>query len=159
MKTKIYDSVILIRLLDETDFSEIFEKWDNNGEYKQVTTWECVREVKGGAEYKLKSLISKDVIEILKPVPIVELVSLFSAYRNISFVDCSVLYYSIKIEDSICLTDDFPLRKHHHNQDLECHGTCGIYQKLLKDQSFSSDLIEEKFRRFMSDARVFPING
>lgn len=75
---------------------------------------------------------------------------------RLSIADSSCYYHCKKEKNSVCLTDDKPLRKHCKRNNLETHGTKGIYLKLKNDKTFSLNDIECMFQSLLADSRIFP---
>ena len=93
MILKIYDSCILIRLLEETNCKEIFERWNSNPRYQQWITAEVNGEVGGNARKELNDLISRNIINIFDSVPQTELTKIKDLNPQLSLTDCSLFYY------------------------------------------------------------------
>jgi hypothetical protein len=153
---KIFDAVILIRLLQEIDGEEILKVWNNDPRYELWTTTEVKNEIKGKAKVKLNKLIEQKKMRVFDPVPFPILKRIIDEVNRLSVADSSCYYHCKRLEDSVCLSDDNPLRKHCVRNDLIIHGTMGIYLKMKRDKIFSDDYIEVLFESLLSDPRVFP---
>ncbi len=156
MILKIYDSCILIRILEEITCKEIFERWNSNPRYQQWITAEVNGEIGRNARKELNDLISRNIINIFDPIPRMELIKIKNLNPQLSFADCSLFYYSRRYSNSICLSDDNPLRTLFKKQNLRFHGTIGIYLKLKADHLFPLNELENKFEKLKKNARVFP---
>ncbi|MHA1821359.1 MAG: hypothetical protein ACTSVC_12865 [Promethearchaeota archaeon] len=154
---KIFDSVILIRFLIEVQFKELFEKWFNHRrqEYIGLVPYEVLSEFKRNKE-ELENLIINKLLEVIPKVSDNELNRLNQKYPYLSKADCAVLYHGGRYRNAICLTDDGRLRKELEKQNIRKSGTKGIYQKLLSDNEFEEDFIEQMFSNFKKDRRIFP---
>jgi len=153
---KIFDTMILIRLLQEIDGMKIFNVWNLNSRYELWTTKEVESEVKTKAKDKLKELIEDNIINFFEPAPLDALLEIKAKANRLSLADCSLFYHCSKITNSVCLSDDNPLRKHFKRNGLNLHGTMGIYLKLKRDKTFPIQIIENMFQELFSDPRIFP---
>ena len=154
---KIYDASVLINILEELDFMEIFTLWDQNPRYEQWITHEVNREIiRLAPRSQLDRLIEKKIINIFDPIPKDILEQININFPRLSVADCSLFYYCNKEDNTICLTNDKPLRNYLEEKSLFCSGTIGIYKKLKRDNSFPLSEIEDKFALLLQDPRVFP---
>lgn len=152
---KLYDASVLINLLENIGFIEVFEMWAS--EYNQLITSEIKSEIIISKDL-LNSLIVRNILEILDPISKDKLKAIQEekSYR-LSLNDCSLYYYCKKFDNIVCLSDDAVIRQVFKREQLDLHGTQGIYLKLLKERNFPESLIEEKFVNLKKDSRVFPI--
>ncbi len=153
---KIFDTVILIRLLQEVDGAKVFNAWNLNSRYELWITKEVESEVKTKAKDKLEESIEKNVIKVFEPAPLDALLEIKKRANRLSLADCSLFYHCRRITNSVCLSDDNPLRKHFKRNGLNLHGTLGIYLKLIRDETFPIQIIEKLFNELLSDPRIFP---
>ncbi|WP_371805698.1 hypothetical protein [Candidatus Lokiarchaeum ossiferum] len=157
MTEKILDAVILIRLLDETHFKDLFYSWSEHQNYAISIPFEVNDEIKQKGRKDLNNLIAQKIVKVLPKVSLEEIKEIQKKFRKLSAADCSVFYYGhTKNKDSICLTDDGPLRKALKISDINTSGTKGIYNKLTNDKIFAQDEIEFHFSKFKQDPRIFP---
>ena len=154
--TKIYDAVVLINILQDIDFEEIFIDWGKNPRYEQWTSYEVNLEIQRNARSKLDKLITSKIIKIFDPAPPNDLIQIQNFNPKLSIADCSLIYHHKRINNVICLTNDLHLRKYFAKNDFKLSGTNGIYLKLLKDRNFPQKIIEEKFKELKNDSRIFP---
>ncbi len=154
--TKLFDAVVLINILEDIDFKDILIDWSKNPNYDQWTSYEVNLEVKKKARPKLDKLITENIIKILAKAPQDELKQIQGFYPKLSLADCSLIYHYRKINNAICLTNDLRLRDYFKKHNFRLSGTNGIYLKLLKDNAYPKESIEEKFKALKRDSRVFP---
>lgn len=155
MTEKILDSVILIRLLVETEFKDLFIVWVKNDKYLIYIPNEVYNEINKGKEV-LNSLISANIIQVLPDVPSEKLMNIKKKYGKLSKADSAVFFYGELKQEIICLTDDGPLRKALKGSGIRTSGTKGIYKKLKEDNSFDFQKIESHFAQFKKNPRIFP---
>jgi len=131
MIVKIFDAVILIRIIYECDFSELFQNWALSKKYCLLVPHEVYEEILNQRD-TIDSLTKNNIVKKHAPIEKNILNSYQKMYPKLSLSDCSVLYFGIKIQNSICLTDDKPLRKILLKKNIRTSGTMGIYNKLKK---------------------------
>ncbi|MGV9172782.1 MAG: hypothetical protein ACOC35_09475 [Promethearchaeia archaeon] len=153
---KLFDAVILIRLLEEIEGIDIFYAWHNDTRYELWTTPEVIFEVKTEAKEGLTELIEAGIIQVFSRSPKTDLIEIQNEAPRLSLTDCSLFYHCHRMKNIVCLSDDNPLRKHFKRNRLDLHGTMGIYQKLKMEQTFSLQKIEKMFKEIISDPRIFP---
>ena len=153
---KLFDTVVLINILQDIDFEEILIAWGENLSYDQWTSYEVNLEVQKKTRKKLDKLITDNVIKIFNQAPQNDLKQIQGFNPKLSIADCSLIYHYARASNAICLTNDLHLRKYFTKNNFRLSGTNGIYLKLLKDGNFSKDTIEEKFKDLKNDSRVFP---
>lgn len=154
--TKLFDTVVLINILQDIDFEEILIAWGENLSYDQWTFYEVNLEVQKKARIKLDKLITDNVIKIFNQAPQNDLKQIQGFNPKLSIADCSLIYHYTRANNAICLTNDLHLRKYFAKNNFNLSGTNGIYLKLLKNGNFPKDTIEEKFKDLKNDSRVFP---
>ncbi len=153
---KVFDTMILIRLLQEIDGAKVFNAWNLNSNYELWITKEIESEVKTKAKDKLEELIEENVIKVFEPAPLDALLEIKKKANRLSLADSSIFYQCRRLTNSVCLSDDNPLRKHFKRNGLNLHGTLGIYLKLIRDETFPIQIIENMFKELLSDPRIFP---
>ena len=155
--TKLFDAVVLINILQDTEFEEILIHWDENPFYDQWTSYEINLEVQKKARIMLDKLISDKVLKIFNQAPQNYLKQIQGFNPKLSMADCSLIYHYTRANNAICLTNDLHLRKYFIKNNFRLSGTNGIYLKLLKEGYFPIDTIEAKFKDLKKDSRVFPL--
>jgi len=154
--TKLFDTVVLINILQDIDFKEILIYWGENPAYDQWTSYEINLEVQKKTRIKLDKLITDNVIKIFNQAPQDYLKQIQGFNPKLSIADCSLIYHYTRANNAICLTNDLHLRKYFTKNNFRLSGTNGIYLKLLREDSFPKDTIEAKFKDLKNDSRVFP---
>ncbi|HDZ16832.1 MAG TPA: hypothetical protein ENH75_00985 [archaeon] len=154
--TKLFDTVVLINILQDIDFEEILINWGVNPSYDQWTSYKINLEVQKKARIKLDKLITDNVIKIFNKAPQSNLKQIQGFNPKLSIADCSLIYHYKRTQNAICLTNDLHLRKYFTKNNFRLSGTNGIYLKLLKEGNFPKDIIEEKFKNLKNNSRVFP---
>ncbi|MGB5911340.1 MAG: hypothetical protein WBH31_09125 [Promethearchaeia archaeon] len=154
--TKLFDTVVLINILQDIDIEDILLNWGENPSYDQWTSYEVNLEVQKKARIKLDKLITDNVIRIFNQAPQNNLKQIQGFNPKLSIADCSLIYHYTRVNNVICLTNDLDLRKYFIKNNFRLSGTNGIYLKVLKDGNFPKDIIEEKFKDLKNDSRVFP---
>ncbi|MHA1383106.1 MAG: hypothetical protein ACTSR3_05010 [Candidatus Helarchaeota archaeon] len=97
MIVKIFDAVILIRILYECDFSELFQKWALSKKYCLLVPSEVYEEILYQRD-TIDNLIQNKIIKKHAPIEIDILYSYQKMYPKLSLSDCAVLHIGIKIQ-------------------------------------------------------------
>lgn len=140
---KLFDAVIIIRLLEEIEGLDIFYAWHQDSRYELWTTPEVISELKTESKEKITELIKTGVFQLFSRSPKTALFEIQNEAPTLSLTDCSLFYHCYKIKNIVCLSDDNPLRKHFKRNGLILHGTMGIYQKLKREHTFSLQKIKK----------------
>ena len=157
MIKKVFDTVVLIDILVECQFSELLRLWSKNPRYELWMPAEINREIIGSARNELDALIKEKAINIFPLVDKNELIPIQRRKPKLSLNDCSIYYHCSKIPDAIALTNDKRLRQFLELNKIVIHGTKGIYEKVVRDKSYPIKEIEQKFAKIKQDRRTFPL--
>jgi hypothetical protein len=156
MTKKVFDAVVVIDIIAECQFSALLRLWSKNPRYELWIPTEIDHEVCGSARNDLDALIKDKIVNIFPLVEQSELITIQLRKPKLSLNDCSVYYHCSRIPGAIALTNDKRLRQLLESNKITVHGTKAIYEKIIKEQSFPIQEIEQRFALLKQDSRTFP---
>ena len=131
MKILINDANILIDLV-KLDLLEIFSKIS----FDLFSTDFVLEELKTSQRKLVEKLVNSNELTIIETIEVLDFQEISSLLENtsgLSFVDCSVLYYSKKMEGTL-LTGDGRLRKQAKKDNVDVRGIIYIFDELVEQE-------------------------
>lgn len=146
MRIVISDANILIDLA-KLEFLEKFSQLD----FELYSTDFVIEELNSEQRELVDNLIKAEKLSVIETEPESDFIGISNLLENstgLSFEDCSVWYYSKKM-NGILLTGDGKLRKQARKDELEVKGIFFVFDQLLEQNIISYETALEKMQELL----------